>query len=299
MQTPDFWAADSLAQWQSDLAGTFERWLAQQRVAVSRQLRASSVLTYTAMFNQWLAFLQDRRLHLLEARTTDALAFFEGLDLEPVSRRRYLQLLDRVYRHLLLLGWQGANPLVELLSQEQELQLDPPSMLTRQEEDRLVQALREGSAWKDMRDRALAALMLGAGLRNSEVAFLSPNHVHQDFRIDVRPRTVHPPHTTLVLPDGPWREWLDLWLQRSRESASSVVCASTLAGKPFAPSSLFRRVSKWFAQADISPDRGGVNVLRNTFAHRALTCGRYKPYEVQQFLGHTQSRSTERHLASP
>ena len=295
----DFWPASHLASWQSAPMECFADWLAQWRILGVRQFRPSSRDTYTAMFSWWLAHLSAKGLDLLEATPADAASFFATAGLEPVSRRRYLQLLDRVYRHLRAIGWDGAHPLREELARERELDIALPPGLDELQLERLVDDLAALPGWKGARDRALAALLAGAGLRAHELIALPMGALTETFELRVYPGSVHRPHTTLVLPDGPWRAWLRQWLATREQLALPGVlcCPATRQGKPYSPSGLFRRVSAWLADfEDLS--QSGPNLLRNTFARQALRCGRYTPEQVQEFLGHEALRATSRHLAA-
>lgn len=295
----DFWPASHLASWRSAPLDCFSNWLAQWRILGVRQFRPSSRETYTAMFSWWMAHLSAKGLDLLEATPADAASFFAAAQLEPVSRRRYLQLLDRVYRHLHTIGWEGAHPLREELARERELDIALPPGLDEWQLERLVDNLAELPGWKGERDRAMAALLAGAGLRTHELIALPVSALDDSFELRVHPLSVHRPHTTLVLPDGPWRTWLQQWLATRQAMAlpGVLLCPATRKGTAYSPSGLFRRVSAWLADFKDLP-QSGPNLLRNTFARQALRCGRYTPEQVQEFLGHEAFRATSRHLAA-
>lgn len=296
--TPDFWPAQSLSAWELSPAETFLSWLAGQRVG-SRQFRETSCETYAAMFAAWMRHLSNQSLSLLEATQKDAADFFSMLALEPVSRRRYLQLLDKVYRQLRQLGWDRVNPLRQELMKERPLEVPLPVGLDADDQSALEAALSDLPGWKGTRDRAMCALLLGAGLRANELVALPVHAVSETFRVRVEPLGVHAAHTTLVVPDGPWRGWLRSWTEERAHRAIPGVwlCPATLSGTAYSPSGLFRRLAAWFDAASIKPPRQGAGILRNTFAKNALTCGRYSAEEVQEFLGHEELRATTRHLA--
>jgi site-specific recombinase XerD len=295
----DFWPVDNLQSWSSAPMETFHSWLAQQRILGNREFRESSVETYTAMFSVWASFLTDRLQGVVEARGDDVTAFFDKTVLEPVSRRRYLQLLERVYQHLAQCGRLGANPIQVELSKERELQRSLPPALDLPQQERLIGVLRELPRWKGARDRALGALLLGAGLRANEVIRLTRADIQADFRVNVRPASVHRDHESLIVPDGPWRTWYDQWLVERAEMGipGDAVVPATAKGNVYEASGLFRRVRSWFVQADITCEQYGPNMLRSSFARNALCCGRYSVEQVQEFLGHSDSRATERHNA--
>jgi integrase len=278
----------------------FRGWIAQQRILGVRAFRDTSVETYTAMFSTWLEWLKTCKLSVVGAAPGDATRFFEQKGLEPLSRRRYLQLLDRVYRHLRQCGRPGPSPIQEELSKERELERSLPPSLTDEQVGKLRSYLQAQTGWKGARDRALASLLVGAGLRANEVAQLLLPDVAPDYVVYVRPKTVHRAHNSLIVPDGPWRTWYDTWLveRAAKNIPGQVVIPTTPKGEGFDPSGLFRRINCWFTAAGIVAEQSGPNILRSTFGRLALTCGRYTPAEVQEFLGHQDERYTERHRPS-
>ncbi len=294
----DFWPARSLVSWRAEPQETFATWLAQQRV-LGRQFRDSSRETYAAIFSWWVAHLEAKGLHLLEASTSDAGEFFKSAPLEAVSRRRYLQLLDRVYRHLLAIGWAGSNPLSAELAKEGQLDLPLPPGLDVEDLLRFTEVLEALPGWKGHRDRCAAALMAGAGLRANELIQLPMGAVGEFFDVKVTPEGVHRAHVTLVLPDGPWRLWVRKWEaeRTAMGMPGTLFCPASRKGEPYSPSGLFRRVSAWLSGFSGLP-QSGPNLLRNTFARQALGCGRYAAEEVQEFLGHEELRATARHFAA-
>ncbi|KVP75291.1 tyrosine-type recombinase/integrase [Burkholderia ubonensis] len=294
----DFWPAQSLDAWRSEPEKSFLAWLAQQRVVGVRQFRDSSRETYAAMFSWWLSVLAAKGLGLLEAAPHDATEFFSASEFEPVSRRRYLQLLDKVYRHLLCVGWTGKNPMTVELLKERELEIALPPGLDDASLTLVIGVLTNIPGWKGARDRCAAALLLGAGLRANELIHLRVGDVTEHYEIPIKPHSIHREHTTLILPDGPWRGWYQAWLAQRRELSipGEVLCPGTPKGAPYSPSGLFRRVSAWLNPLNEGLPQTGPNLLRNTFARQALTCKRYTPLQVQEFLGHEELRATARHM---
>lgn len=255
--------------------------------------------TYAAMFSAWVDYLEQRRMHVVEAVAEDATGFFDSHALEPLSRRRYLQLLDRVYLHLHRCGRAGESPIQVELSKERELERSFPPALSVEQQEALTTHLRSLSGWKGDRDRAMGALMAGAGLRANELIRLTLADVDAAYAIDVRPRTVHRHHTSLISPDGDWRAWFDTWLQVRAHNRipGTLVIPATAKGNAYDPSGLFRRVRGWLDGATIVAEQSGPNLLRSTFARNSLASGRYSVQEVCEFLGHQTTRATERHMS--
>lgn len=305
----DFWPADSLAAWRGAPRDAFLSWLAGQRLLGERQFRDTSRETYCAMFSAWLSFLEARHMHLLEATCIEGSQFFNdrAAAFEPVSRRRYLQLLSKVYRYLQTVGWQGQNPLSQELMLERALEIALPPGFEPEEVQRLSDVLAGLPNWRGIRARGMAALLLGAGLRTNELIHLQMRAVHEDFTIEVHPLGVHRAHTTLMLPDAPWRTWWLAWQATRAELKipGELAMPAVRAGAPYSPSGVFKQVQGWLVAANLvqpkqhaptgPKQQQGANRLRNTFAQMALLSGRYSVEAVQEFLGHEETRATARH----
>lgn len=298
--TSDFWPASSLQGWATDPLPSFTTWLAERRINGGRHFRESTIDTYQAMFTSWLEQLQHKSLSLLEATPSDALEFFDEKNLEPVSRRRYLQLLNKVYEHLNILGWSGHNPLRLELASERILDVPLPEGLAAEDKDKLIQHLAAQNGWKASRDRAVIALLMGAGLRSNEAIHLTLSELsaHPIWTVQINPRGVHRSHQSLVLPEGPWRGWISEWLvdRAQMEMPGDLMCPATPKGLPYSTSGLFRRLEGLATAAGMASKQGGANVLRNTFARDAFRCERYSIEEIQEFLGHEDTRATGRHM---
>lgn len=258
------------------------------------------------MFRMWLGHLELEGVNTLSAGPAQARSFFDRLVLDKVSRRRYLQLLDKLYAHLVQERVIVHNPVSQEFYREEALPIELPVGLTDAQLSNLVQVLKTIPGWKGVRDRALAALTIGAGLRCSEVCGLSSRELHPNGFIELESRTVHKGHRTKILPDwcstldqvqANWSAWLGEWLDYKNDFNvhGDFVIPSTKGGKAYSPSGLFRRTSHWFILAKLTPDQGGVNILRNTFARLALQAG-MSQVTLMEYLGHEHYRATYRHV---
>lgn len=296
-ETGSLWPGAGLVDWQQDPLSAFDAWLVSQPVATARQFRETSRDTYRAYFASWLAYLNAKHCGLLEATRDESADYFATHPLEPVSRRRYLQLLDRVYRSLRELGWSGSNPMTSELMKERTLDIPGPDSLSAADVAKLqivVDALPE---WNGRRDRAMLALLVGAGLRANEVMSLPRTAVGRDFSVDIRPGGVHRAHRSVILP-GAWREaWTDWESSRADLGVlGPLAFPSAKSGRPYSVSGLFRRIDTWLDLAQIKSETRGANLLRNTFARLALE--RHSPEQVQEFMGHEEIRATLRYQST-
>lgn len=295
-QTLDLWPQTSLASWTLDPEHAFQGWLANLRVA-HRPLRPSTTQTYCFVFSLWCRALTARGLLVLEATPAAAKEFFEGNpELDPVSRLRYMQLLDRLYRDLTAARLCAGSPLFPLL---QEIRVAPeswPTALLEEELHALVTTMEEASHWKADRDRACIALAAGAGLRSGEIIELPRDALSSTWQIFVPRVNIYREHTTKVLSAGPWRRWLARWsevrLKVSPQARTFVFATS--AGKGLATYSLYEIFANAFLRAGITPGETGARVLRNTFAQAAAE--EFPEGELSECLGHEHDRSTARLL---
>src|SRR6266508_3918370 len=102
----------------------------------------------------------------------------QGLAGSTIARRAAA--IRSFFRHLVLLGSRTDNPAAELELPRRTRRL--PRTLSPGEAERLVEAAR-GTAPRDLRDRALAELLYGAGLRVSEAVGLEKGGVDLEARL--------------------------------------------------------------------------------------------------------------------
>lgn len=288
--------------WQTEPREAFLHWIGSQTV-YGHPFRERSCLVYRAMFQVWCRFLQDRAIDVGGASAQHAREFFEQARLDPVSQRRYLQLLDRLYAHLQSKGACKANPMRDMFLLERALPERAPQGLTDEQLGRLVQHLLGIAGWKGHRDRAIVALAVGAGLRTHELLALRPEDIRlgpEQWQIRVRSDGLHAEHTCEGLPpwyEAHWLKWLHAWdlEQRERFGSNGWWLPSTAKGTQYGAAGLFRRVRCWFEKAQIGAPSQGATILRNTFVRLALQAD-WSFEDIQANMGHVHARATSRHV---
>lgn len=168
-----------------------------------------------------------------------------------------------------------------------------PEVLTEDEARRLLHA-PSGRAPTGQRNRALIAVMYGAGLRISEALALKPSDIDPE-RGEVRVlRGKGEKARTVGIDDGAlWHvtRWIDT---RKAMGIRGRVLMCTLEGGPLQP----RYVRAMLARA---AERAGVDKrvhphgLRHTHAAE-LERGQHTVSEIQQQLGHTSLHTTATYL---
>ena len=312
-------AADVPAASLESLTLLFDAWEAA-RVAQERPLSPASLGVYRPMWIAWCTFL------VAERQTLDS--FDAGL-LERYLVQRMVS--DRYARRMIVLvDW-----LCEFDSQREEknkntaaasLLLQPrfkeaeykrniplPQALTDAQAQSLLNVVMtpvtEGD-WRLLRNNAMVAVMLGAGLKPGETLKLTLDAVAVEDDAGALPYRL-----TVQGKDGPRQvplaryaqRILASWLmQRSRLNFPSVTEVETMksvdmmfpaslrVGKALNDSTFSKHFILLLEQANIFSDRAGAHRLRHTFATRNLRSGKGLP-TVRDWLGLKTLESTERY----
>jgi site-specific recombinase XerD len=288
-------------------------------------INKKSAAVYTHMFANFLRWLESRRLKLDEVSEVEMREFLdarhagkdtEGKKLNSLIRVRYLRLLERVYSHLGATN--NRNPATKTaygVHRTPATGRDKPKVfLTDKEQAAFLAALPDAEpfnpdqpdapSWKKRRDRAMLAMMLGAGLKVSEVLALHVQHVgKKDSTGSIPVRVINPAirsadnaHKTLLRSFAvpyvlPWLEE-----RKHRRIPGQLLFPATLKeDKPLAQATVYRHVKGTLERAGLAVERMGGRTLRNSFAVTELRNN--KPIDlVGAFLGHYERRSTEKYL---
>lgn len=285
-------------------------------------VRSSSAKVYSAMFNRFLRWLREQQGHkaIYDVTDEDVLAFLEQRNsdgariLEGATvRRQYLSLLERVFNHLKIEPNPARHFLFNAIRQRSTglLGHDEPKALLANDAQCIafMRALpaagtdtRESTkGWKKRRDCGMQALMLGAGLKVSQVINLEIDAIGKKDLSGSVPVTVSVKasggtvrtHQTWLRPFAVDHvlAWVD---ERKRLNipGKRLFPASLAEDRGLNPASLYRQVKASFARAGIDVQREGGRTLRNSFAIRELTAGSDAEL-VSEFLGHRELRSLE------
>lgn len=284
-------------------------------------LRASSARVYVAMFGKYLQWLASRDLSLFAVTSTDLMAFIThgkviGGTVHPERnsriRLKYLRLIERVYTHLEIRPnpAQHASFAIFQSGDRSQVGRDADSaVLTDAQQGAFMKALPEASpeggkdparGWKRRRDRAMQALMLGAGLKVAEVVGIHTSNIGAKDSTGSVPVSVSPAsaggvvrwHQTQLRPFAV-PEVLQ-WLEERQRLAipGPLLFPATLQGGVLNKATVYRQVKATFARAGIAVPRLGGRTLRNSFAVRELQAGESIEL-VGEFMGHRRRRATE------
>lgn len=286
-----------------------------------RPIKAASAEIYLHMFSNYLRWLERRRLRLHEVSATDLMAFLDASHgdehnrvrkLKSLIRVRYLRLLERVYAHLKVVPNPARHAAFDVYRTPAAGRDKPKSFLTEAEQIAFLEQLPaappldvaklSAPSWKKRRDRAMLAMMLGAGLRMSEVLALRVDQLESRDRDGSIPVKIPDyaaggdGHKTVLRPFAV-KHVLDWIAERKLHVIPSKLLfpASLKDGELLHKATVYRHVKATLERAGIEVDRMGGRTLRNSFAVRELESG--APVElVKQYMGHHELRSTEKYL---
>lgn len=283
-------------------------------------VRASTASVYRDMWARYVRWLNDSNLSLAAVTMHDILRFMEQrsatgrrkLEGETI-RRQYVTLLERVYAHL---GFQP-NPasqfLLQLARSARSVQGHDAqtNVLTLAQQAQFLDALPESPrlaseplvGWKIRRDRAMQALMLGAGLKVAEAIGTYTDNIGSQLEDGSVPVTISPSAA------GGTVRWHQTYLRafaadlvlswvaerRNLNIPGQLLFPATLNGGRLDKSTVYRHVKATFASAGIEIPRRGGRTLRNAFAVRELHAGE-SIETVGEFLGHRKQRAMDRYI---
>lgn len=152
---------------------------------------------------------------------------------------------------------------------------------------------KEKAKWTKVRDACLVAMVVGAGLKLSEVDSLSVNCTSDGF-LHVPPKGVRLKRRCPVLPIASaglsrWKEWITALpsLSTAVLFPADVIRRRYDQAKPseaMHPATLFRRISALLKEAGIDGNRVGAQTLRNTYAAMLFEEG-YSDKDMRDYLG--------------
>jgi integrase/recombinase XerD len=210
--------------------------------------------------------------------------------LSPATLARRTAALRAFYRHQVLIGARGDNPAAELTLPKRRQKL--PRTLSAAEAERLIEAA-QGTTPRALRDRALAELLYGAGLRVSEAVGLDKSGVDLDQRLV---RCTGKGGKERIVPLG--REGTDAlrrYLARGRpylERTPRPDLFLNAQGGALTRAGAFLILRKLADAAGLEPGRVHPHLLRHSFATHLLEGGA-DLRSVQEMLGHADLSTTE------
>jgi integrase/recombinase XerD len=238
-------------------------------------------------FRDWLGRpVADAELDELERYVAELRG--QGLAAATIARR--VAAIRSFFRHQTLLGRVQENPAAALELPRRRRQL--PRTLSPGEAERLLEAAA-GTAPRALRDRALAELLYGAGLRVSEAVGLDRTGVDLEQRLV---RAIGKGDRERVVPIGrEAAEALRRYLARGRpylDRRHRPEVFLNAQGGPLTRAGAFLILRSLAEKAGLEPGRVHPHLLRHSFATHLLEGGA-DLRSVQDMLGHADLSTTE------
>jgi integrase len=303
------------ADWLAEPDAAFDSFLASYRFN-QRRLRLSSFVVYKGMFSRLRLWAKEQGISLFEVKEPSIEQFLDSRRLSPETRHRYLLLFTALFEHLAQLKAESSslapsvndNPARTLLLEREAPSREDPDFLNESEVQRFVEALPLGTNWKRVRDRAMALLVLGAGLRSSEVLSMKISDLQlKSGEINGVWVRAHKPRAARQVPIQHWViPELAAWLQardvltsdaapkirgRAQRLVGDLLFPANLACATLQPATLFRLVKTALDQASIVKRYEGPTLLRNSCG--AFWLRKHEPLQVSLWMGHATVRTTE------
>jgi site-specific recombinase XerD len=321
--TGHFWASDPMTPFKAFIASSEFVELGRRVPAyrnpdrIVQPLRPVTAQVYTLMFGKFNRWMRDHGKTLFTVSDDDILQFLnsriadeDGVadQLKSTIRVKYVRMLERVFQHLEVAPNPAQSTAFQIYKTAGASGRDLDMVVMDQaQQEAFMQALPvandTSAGWKRRRDRAMQALMLGAGLTVAEVMHTKLRDLGAPDSTGSLPVTVRPEsrqsttreHRTLLRPFAlaEVMQWVDE--RRKLDVPGQLLFPGSLAtGKPLDKATVYRQVKKTFARAGLEMPRQGGRTLRNTFAVRELE--QESVELVGELLGLERRRSTEYYL---
>lgn len=209
-----------------------------------------------------------------------------------VSRGRKLATVKAFFRYLEGCGQVKANPASPV--KMPKIPKKEPSYLTEQEYKRLLRAVKNNSTkYYRLRDSAIVMILLGMGLRLSELIELNIGDVNfDDGTVKVRRKGNH--ERILPANDGVMIG-IKRYLKTRNDTRADDPLFLSKRNKRLSSGSVWYLVKKYLQQARIEKDKLSPHTLRHTFATTLLKQGE-NLLTIKELMSHRNLRTTERYL---
>ncbi|WOD14727.1 tyrosine-type recombinase/integrase [Paraburkholderia kirstenboschensis] len=289
--------------WRSDPETAYGEWQRAEATGADRRAFSErSIVQHRSMFARFQRYLTSRGVTVAEFGTDHIDGFFADLDRDCApgtsTRLRYLKLLDRLSRHLALLGLRADNPAASLLPQEHWPEDEPmPVFLWPDEDARLQELCRvvDFESFKEMRNRAIVAMLLGTGITAAELAAVTVDDLEVGARPSVFVRKRGPRLARRVPVDGFAAELLRAYgkARIGLSVSDGLLFIATAGGKPMKPATLGQCVRAALRLVDAAATDESPRLLRNTYGRRHLLEGKTNE-QVSNLLGLSSHRTATR-----
>ena len=256
-------------------------------------------MAYKRDLNRFISFLNHRKINEWEKITPEILSdFLAKAQLEGLSPSSQIRLLSSLRG---LLKWmiaekkiKGKDPTTTIGKVSKWKTL--PMTLQPEEVLALLKAPSK-SSWIGIRDRALLALLYGAGLRASECVSLKIGDIHFEIGDKERPgimRITGKGNKERLVPLGGIarkriEDWAETRIQKFKQPPAYFLLSKS--GLKLDRQHVFKSVKKYALKANLSTDISPHTLRHSCATHLLIGGGDLR--SVQEFLGHADLRTTE------
>lgn len=317
---------DTLDDWLDDPVRGFAQWIGRQEI----EEETRKVKEF--MWGKWCRHIRSRDIPVRSVTSADIEDFFKIERVQKAHRSRYLKLIERTYSHLDSLGLRlsrnpgseayaqrlgkGSNDLTVFLEEHEVEEIkrvirhrmkrandgDSGSKESEVKEEKKRKG-RKKSAWIEIRDAVLCAVMMGGGASVDSIECLSVSCTNRGSGRLSLPRKGGPAYEAPLLPlaQAALEAWLD-YRERlglggtalfpadagSRRNATTLTTTDAMSA-----SAIFRATRSVLKDAGITGARACGQTLRNAYAGMLIDLG-FGDIELQQAMGFAQATSALR-----
>lgn len=293
----------SSADWVADPRRTFDAWLS------ARHFRGSSADVYRAQWNHFLDWLNDRGRTLLNTEPSLIDEFAATLDVKRQQRARYLRIMERVFDDMFQERPAAGNPARPVARAIDAPWTDtrsnaPTGFLSETERMQLWAAFEQSVAengvplhWRDLRDRAMGAMLLGTGLKLSEAETLPLSSLALSER-SVRIEGTDPRYVRLLPLSEQTTTIVERWMVARQQAGvdGELVFPAGRGGRAMHKATVLRAIDtivEGVGLMNIRNARISPQTLRNAYAATLFESGESDEF-VAERLGFAQLLSAKR-----
>ena len=209
-----------------------------------------------------------------------------------VARGRKLAVLKSFFKYLASVGKVKTDPTANIKMPKTKQK--EPSYLTEQEYKRLLRTVRKNAtAYFKERDMAIVTMLLGMGLRLSELTALNIGDLNFD---DGSIKITRKGGKERMLPaNDEVMISIQRYLRIRKEANPNNPLFLSKRKRRISNASVWHLVKKYMRQAQIEKDKLSPHTLRHTFATVLLRQGE-NILTIKELLSHRNLRTTERYL---
>lgn len=210
----------------------------------------------------------------------------------PITRGRRLATLKSFFKYMLSQGKIKSDPVSQIRMPKRRD--GEPSYLSKEEYRRLLKAVKKNATrYFKERDMAMVTMLLGMGLRLSELVDLNVGNIDFDnssIKITRKggAERILPASNDVIIA-------IQRYLKTREDVSPQAPLFLSKRGRRISNASVWHLVGKYMHQAQIEKNKLSPHTLRHTFATLLLKQGE-NILTIKQLLSHRSLRTTERYL---